>query len=384
MRIVIDFDDVLAETMRDGFLPVLNTYQRRMGSPFFEWKFEAFEDWGIAEATGFSEETIAKLFEEIGYIGVAQVDNAVVAVKDLWEQGHELVCLTANKNVPAIRAWLNNHELNDLEVVFEKQKVEWMLKHDYSVIIDDNPQTLVEAANRGKIAFRFERPWNAWLDDWGERPNEKSSGGWYGVWRFFRSYTQTAHIATWEQIVKTPVDPNFPETPIDVAFFHPFTNVPVTEPDPRLPSPGDFVPRSPDQKVWDSYEEMMEVHYSERNEVNNDLLPGQKYTGPMGTTTKPDEFVVTNENGAKQTDLQARFDLLPALAIARVAQVLYHGAEKYGEENWRGLSVAECHNHTIGHAIGYNNSEDLEDLAHAACRALMTLEIALTEWVKDG
>ena len=321
MKIVIDFDDVLAETMRDGFLPNLNTYQRRVGGPFFEWKAEAFKNWGIAEATGFSEETIATLFEEVHYQGVAQADNAVKAVKDLWAQGHELVCLTANPDWLQISEWLKQHGLGDLDLKSEKNKVEWMITHDYSVIIDDNPQTLLEAANRGLIAFRFERPWNTWLEDWGDRPQEKSANSWYGVWRFFRSYTKTAHIATWEQIIRAPTS-----APID-----------RTPPHPRIEIPFDS-----------------------------------------------GEAIITNEKGAKQADLQARFDLLPALAIARVAQVLHHGAQKYGEENWRGLSVAECHNHTIGHAIGYNNSEDLEDLAHTACRALMTLELALTEWVKDG
>jgi hypothetical protein len=90
-----------------------------------------------------------------------------------------------------------------------------------------------------------------------------------------------------------------------------------------------------------------------------------------------DELVVTNENGAKQSEIWGRWDLLPARAIEEVARVMSVGAKKYGEENWRGLSVAEIHNHTIRHAVNFNRTNELEDLSHAACRALMALEIYL-------
>jgi hypothetical protein len=67
------------------------------------------------------------------------------------------------------------------------------------------------------------------------------------------------------------------------------------------------------------------------------------------------------------------------LAIKSVAQVLHHGEQKYGLDNLGRLSVEECHNHTLGHAISFNRSNTIEDLAHTACRALMTLELALRE-----
>jgi hypothetical protein len=94
---------------------------------------------------------------------------------------------------------------------------------------------------------------------------------------------------------------------------------------------------------------------------------------------KDEEPTITNIKGAKQSDIEARFDLLPALAVKRVAQVLHRGEQTYGAANWRRLSVEECHNHTLGHAIGFNRSNAIEDLAHTACRALMTLELALVE-----
>lgn len=89
--------------------------------------------------------------------------------------------------------------------------------------------------------------------------------------------------------------------------------------------------------------------------------------------------VYIKENGAKQSDLKARYDLLPARAMHEVAQVLKSGAEKYGETNWRGLSVDEIHNHTLYHAIQFNGTQSLEDLSHTATRALMALEMYLYE-----
>jgi uncharacterized HAD superfamily protein len=99
--------------------------------------------------------------------------------------------------------------------------------------------------------------------------------------------------------------------------------------------------------------------------------------GDLTVAQPVDDDVIVNENGAKQSDLKARFDLLPARAVEEVARVLHKGAEKYGEENWRGLSVEEVHNHTLGHAVAFNRTEELEDLSHTACRALMALEIFL-------
>ncbi len=106
---------------------------------------------------------------------------------------------------------------------------------------------------------------------------------------------------------------------------------------------------------------------------------GYKLSLPAPFNDTLDEPIITNAKGAKQSDIGARYDLLPALAVKMVAQVLQRGEQKYGLDNWRGLSVEECHNHTLGHAIAFNRSNTIEDLAHTACRALMTLELALVE-----
>lgn len=92
-----------------------------------------------------------------------------------------------------------------------------------------------------------------------------------------------------------------------------------------------------------------------------------------------DAPVIENERGAKQSASPARLDLLPALATLRVGEVLKEGAEKYGEDNWRGLSVGDHLNHMLVHVYAHLAGDSQDDhLAHAACRAMMALETRLT------
>jgi hypothetical protein len=202
-----------------------------------------------------------------------------------------------------------------------------MARRGYNVIVDDNPDTLKGASSEGYDAIRFRRPWNETLESpkgdgtvltflWGSWKNEWSASGWYSVLDIVRNITdRSEHVPNEEK--GDPSDRIIP------------------------PYPSDF--------------------------------PNLAELGDLDT----DDAVIVNDKGAKQSDLKARFDLLPARALAEVAKVLQKGAAKYGEENWRGLSVAEIHNHTLGHAVNFNETDDLEDLSHTACRALMALEIYL-------
>ena len=94
----------------------------------------------------------------------------------------------------------------------------------------------------------------------------------------------------------------------------------------------------------------------------------------------PDAPTVVTESGAKQSGSPYRADLLPAAATLAVAAVLRHGAEKYGEDNWRGLAVADHLNHALVLLFAYLAGDDQDDhLEHAACRALMALDTRLLE-----
>lgn len=92
----------------------------------------------------------------------------------------------------------------------------------------------------------------------------------------------------------------------------------------------------------------------------------------------PDSPTVVNENGGKQSALPFRFDLIDARALATVAEILHDGAEKYGQDNWRRISVESNLNHAIAHIYGHL-AGDVQDnhLGHAACRIIFALAVLI-------
>jgi uncharacterized HAD superfamily protein len=106
----------------------------------------------------------------------------------------------------------------------------------------------------------------------------------------------------------------------------------------------------------------------------NDQEARKQLADALGIIGMP-ERIITNAFGAKQSDIEARYDLLPTRALNAVAKVLHTGAEKYGEDNWRGLSETEILNHALAHGLNFLHTGSHEDAEHFACRALMFLEI---------
>lgn len=97
----------------------------------------------------------------------------------------------------------------------------------------------------------------------------------------------------------------------------------------------------------------------------------------------PDTDIEVNEIGAKQSRVPYRMDLMPPQATLAVANVLHSGAEKYGANNWHGIPVDDHLNHALVHMYAYLAGDKQDDhLEHAACRALMALEIKLREKAK--
>lgn len=94
-----------------------------------------------------------------------------------------------------------------------------------------------------------------------------------------------------------------------------------------------------------------------------------------------DAPTVTNAAGGKQSESPYRFDLLPPLALAEVAAILKHGADKYGDDNWYSLSPEECSTHVLQHAFAFlagdttEGGDPIHHLRRVACRALMWLEL---------
>jgi hypothetical protein len=103
--------------------------------------------------------------------------------------------------------------------------------------------------------------------------------------------------------------------------------------------------------------------------------------GPtISDIASPDAPTHTNAKGGRQSLIPVRFDLIDAKALFEMAKVLHTGAEKYGEDNWRLISIEEHLNHGIMHAYAYLAGDRTDDhLSHYLCRATFALGVALQE-----
>ena len=99
------------------------------------------------------------------------------------------------------------------------------------------------------------------------------------------------------------------------------------------------------------------------------------------TTVKgvsPDAPISVNEQGGKQSLSPYRVDLMPPVALLKVAEVLAIGAKRYAPNNWRKIPVEDHLNHMLVHAFAMLAGDESDDhVGHMACRAMMAAEIAL-------
>jgi hypothetical protein len=88
----------------------------------------------------------------------------------------------------------------------------------------------------------------------------------------------------------------------------------------------------------------------------------------------PDQPIIIDENGAGQSDIPYRMDLLDAQALLAAAKVLHNGAKKYGAGNWRDLPIRDHLNHLLTHTYAYLAGDGQDDhLSHVLCRAMFAL-----------
>lgn len=97
-------------------------------------------------------------------------------------------------------------------------------------------------------------------------------------------------------------------------------------------------------------------------------------------------MIETNKYGGRQSKLDVRFDLIPQCPLAVVANILQRGAEKYGENNWKGITTREHLNHALAHINRYfllkeelaTRDEEYEDeLGHALCRLFFAYHVEM-------
>ncbi|WP_336786588.1 dATP/dGTP diphosphohydrolase domain-containing protein [Paenibacillus sp. MMO-177] len=84
-----------------------------------------------------------------------------------------------------------------------------------------------------------------------------------------------------------------------------------------------------------------------------------------------DAPTVENEQGGLQSKVLYRFDLLDPAAMFKMTEVLAQGAEKYGADNWRLISIQEHLNHLLIHAYAFLAGDTSDDhLSHIMCRSM--------------
>lgn len=94
----------------------------------------------------------------------------------------------------------------------------------------------------------------------------------------------------------------------------------------------------------------------------------------------PDEPIVTNENGGKQSDTPYGFHLLPIQSVFAAAKVAKYGADKYGEtfgkRNYTKIPAEEHVNHCIQHLYAYLAGDTQDDhQSHAIVRAMFAYDV---------
>lgn len=86
--------------------------------------------------------------------------------------------------------------------------------------------------------------------------------------------------------------------------------------------------------------------------------------------------------GRKHDEGKTDWDLLPWAAVEEVVQVLMHGEQKYGRDNWKHVPDAKRRyfNAAIRHLLAYRGGEERDSesgrthLAHAVCCLLFLME----------
>jgi len=98
-----------------------------------------------------------------------------------------------------------------------------------------------------------------------------------------------------------------------------------------------------------------------------DTIPGMGKDAPK----------IVNDQGGSQSHLPYRFDLIDPKAIFALAGVLYQGAERHGEDNWRKIPVRDHLNHALAHIYAYMAGDEQDDhLGHALCRMMFAVALS--------
>ena len=170
MRIGIDFDDVVADTLD----ALMRMHNEQFGSNLTRPDFISYhleEVWG-----GTREEAVKKIdafFTKDQRKEIEPMMGALAGIEALKKQGHELYIVTgrSEKDVAQTEQWIEHHLADifagvhyasffDLEKNTPRKKLDICKELGIEIMIDDNLPTALECAAGGIKALLFDQPWN--------------------------------------------------------------------------------------------------------------------------------------------------------------------------------------------------------------------------------
>jgi hypothetical protein len=154
MRIIVDVDDVLADTFR--------AIEDRFGK--------------AADVTGedlrlyFPDADVKSIIHDVAFnMAIPPLFGAAVGVRWLLEAGHSARYLSSRPAAleAPTREWLQRWQFPDipLQCVGREGKQEALRSDPYDLLIDDMLSYLTIARDRGKRAIAFTNPWNTGWND---------------------------------------------------------------------------------------------------------------------------------------------------------------------------------------------------------------------------
>lgn len=94
-----------------------------------------------------------------------------------------------------------------------------------------------------------------------------------------------------------------------------------------------------------------------------------------------DELVThVNEKGGRQSLIKVAYVLLDSYAMNQMAQVLWHGSQKYGIDNWRLIPAKDHVNHAMNHIFLWLENDKTEShLVNAFTRLMFAVAMEKQE-----
>jgi hypothetical protein len=122
---------------------------------------------------------------------------------------------------------------------------------------------------------------------------------------------------------------------------------------------------NPDGTIWGQLTAIPEA----------ELTPAENKVNVLDLPPTPQENnTVVNEQGGRQSHLDARFDCIPPVVLRLLAQCLGFGARKYGKDNWKNIPQWDHLNHAMNHINEWNRgNRDEPHLVNAIARLTFAL-----------